>query len=531
LVITALCSAGARSSAGWSVTAALAAGLVAYAVLLVGVRRRAALAFTHALAVERPRSAWPPIDSVPRARAVVPTPAVRTPLLDRWAVTRFVWAGLAGCLLDVVAALTDRLLGDPSTAGGRRRLWIARSERLQAYLLGASATATVGVVAVGSMAAMTGSAASASPASGASPGAVVAGATVRTYTVGRGDTLSGIAARLGTSVPALASANHLADPDLILPGEVLVVPASGTPRAVAGGSYTVVAGDTLSAIAARFGTTVAALASANHLANPNVLVPGQVLALGPTGRATTSVVTTSAHSPAAPATVRAAAGTAPTKVRAVAAGIAPAARAATHPVTPAASGSSAPGAHASTPAGGPGAATAPAAAVPTAAAPAGAPAATVPTVAAPGAPTTSAAPSATGAALAAVPLPGQYLHHGSVDHGVDYTAPGGTPLYAMGPGTIIQEGINGFGPNAPVLRIDAGPLAGRTVYYGHAGPDLVPVGAHVNAGEQISIVGDGIVGISAGPHLEIGFYPLGPMGSGTAMLHYLDGATGYPTES
>jgi hypothetical protein len=34
----------------------------------------------------------------------------------------------------------------------------------------------------------------------------------------------------------------------------------------------------------------------------------------------------------------------------------------------------------------------------------------------------------------------------------------------------------------------------------------------------ISIVGDGIVGISTGPHLEIGFFPLGHMGEGHSMV-------------
>ncbi len=123
----------------------------------------------------------------------------------------------------------------------------------------------------------------------------------------------------------------------------------------------------------------------------------------------------------------------------------------------------------------------------------------------------------------ALPLPRQYLVNGSVDQGVDYSAPGGTPLYAMGDGVIIGEGISGFGPNAPVLEITTGPLKGMTVYYGHAGSDLVSVGTHVQAGQQISEVGYGIVGISTGPHLEIGMYPPGNMGAGSKMLGVING--------
>ncbi|TMM16631.1 MAG: M23 family metallopeptidase [Actinobacteria bacterium] len=151
------------------------------------------------------------------------------------------------------------------------------------------------------------------------------------------------------------------------------------------------------------------------------------------------------------------------------------------------------------------------------------------------APTTTApkppppAAAATSSSSSALPLPLQYLKNGSVDNGVDYSAPGGTPLYAMGPGTIIQEGISGFGPNAPVLRITSGPLAGKTVYYGHSGPDLVHVGNQVVAGQQISIVGYGIVGISSGPHLEIGFWPVGGTGGGRPMLNYINSVVGHST--
>jgi murein DD-endopeptidase MepM/ murein hydrolase activator NlpD len=119
----------------------------------------------------------------------------------------------------------------------------------------------------------------------------------------------------------------------------------------------------------------------------------------------------------------------------------------------------------------------------------------------------------------------------SLDDGVDMSAPGGTPEIAVCSGTVVLHGIGGFGPSAPVLHCDA-PLGGYGyVYYGHAGPgNWVAVGTHLNAGQVISEVGSGIVGISTGPHLEIGFAdssgsPVGPS-SASQMMSLLQGAYG-----
>jgi LysM repeat protein len=97
------------------------------------------------------------------------------------------------------------------------------------------------------------------------------------YTVRAGDTLYSIALRYGTTVWYLASVNHIANVNYIRTGQHLLVPCGGTPPRPLGCYYRVKAGDSLSRIAAWYGTTVWYLASVNHIANPNRIYAGQWL--------------------------------------------------------------------------------------------------------------------------------------------------------------------------------------------------------------------------------------------------------------
>lgn len=104
-------------------------------------------------------------------------------------------------------------------------------------------------------------------------------ATETTYTVKKGDTLSGIAARYGMTYQSLAGYNNLPNPHRIVVGQVLRIPGGSTiptpTPAPAETVYTVRKGDTLSGIAARYGLTYQALASYNGLPNPSFILVGQ----------------------------------------------------------------------------------------------------------------------------------------------------------------------------------------------------------------------------------------------------------------
>ncbi|ATO55907.1 LysM peptidoglycan-binding domain-containing protein [Loigolactobacillus coryniformis] len=97
-----------------------------------------------------------------------------------------------------------------------------------------------------------------------------------TYTVQSGDTLSGIAAKYGTSVSALASLNGISNADYIYIGQKLTVKGNATAASVTS-YYTVKSGDTLSAIAAAHGLTTATLAAYNGITNYNMIYTGQQL--------------------------------------------------------------------------------------------------------------------------------------------------------------------------------------------------------------------------------------------------------------
>ncbi|SDT16830.1 LysM repeat-containing protein [Pseudarthrobacter equi] len=143
---------------------------------------------------------------------------------------------------------------------------------------------------------LSGSPAAAAPAP-AAPAAAPASAAGATYTVKSGDTLGAIAARHNVSLGDVFSWNNLNMRSIIYPGQKIKVGAgsqapaapaaaaapaaplanTSAPQAPAAGSYTVKAGDTLSAIASRHGVKLPELLSANGLNLGSIIYPGNKL--------------------------------------------------------------------------------------------------------------------------------------------------------------------------------------------------------------------------------------------------------------
>lgn len=119
---------------------------------------------------------------------------------------------------------------------------------------------------------------STAPATPSQPATPAPQPSTVTYTVQPGDTLSGIAAAYNTTYQHLADINGIANPNLIYPGQVLTISGGGA-SAPQQTVYTVQPGDTLSGIAAAYGTTYQRLAAVNGISNPNLIHPGQQIVI------------------------------------------------------------------------------------------------------------------------------------------------------------------------------------------------------------------------------------------------------------
>ena len=106
-----------------------------------------------------------------------------------------------------------------------------------------------------------------------------------TVVVQPGDTLTAIARRHRVSIARLVELNHLANPSWILAGQRLRVgrDRSDSPRAASASAgrtvHVVTSGSTVWGIARRYGVSMSAIVTANHLADPARIFTGQRLVI------------------------------------------------------------------------------------------------------------------------------------------------------------------------------------------------------------------------------------------------------------
>lgn len=117
------------------------------------------------------------------------------------------------------------------------------------------------------------------------------------YVVQAGDTLFGIASRFDLTIAELQAVNQLPDPNRLVIGQALLIPLPRRSPL----RYTVITGDTLFGLAQLFNTTVQVIAAANNLLDPNLIYPGQSLVIpaGPKSPTQCAPATPCSPSPAA----------------------------------------------------------------------------------------------------------------------------------------------------------------------------------------------------------------------------------------